>query len=199
MLAMRLKKKLNIAQGLISGSRARHFCARIGTKRGSGDRIFCWKNVSNTSLLGIDRSTFGLHLEKRKRWWVRKAINFLWSLRVWKSLLPRATKWTLTETIQFPRLISSIAGSTVTRKSKTLSFKEIQQRTSFLLSIYAQFEAKAWFLKTRNKERFLFSNRSTSEYVRYVFSVVPGAASILAFLVVIAFLPATMRCRKVGE
>ena len=195
---MRLKKNLNIAQGLISGSRARHFCARIGTKRRSVDRIFCWKNVSNTSLDGIDRNTFGLHLEKRKRW-VRKAINFLWSLRVWKSLLPRATKWTLTETVQFPRLISSIAGSTVTRKSKTVSFKEIQQRTSFLLSIYAQFEAKGLFLKTRNKERFLFSNRSTSEYVRYVFSVVPGAASILAFLVVIAFLPATMRCRKVGE
>lgn len=75
MLAVRLKKNLNIAQGLISGSRALHFCARIGTKRGSGDRINCWKNVWNTSLVGIDRNTFGLHLEKRKRW-VRKAIKF---------------------------------------------------------------------------------------------------------------------------
>ena len=75
MLAVRLKKNLNIAQGLISGSRALHFCARVGTKRGSGDTIFCWKNVWNTSLVGIDRNTFGLHLEKRKRW-VRKAIKF---------------------------------------------------------------------------------------------------------------------------
>lgn len=45
----------------------------------------------------------------------------------------------------------------------------------------------------------LISNRATSEYVRYVFSVVPGAGSILGFFAVIAFLPATVKCRKVGE
>ena len=45
----------------------------------------------------------------------------------------------------------------------------------------------------------LLSYRSSAEYVRYVFSVVPAAGSILGFLAVVTFLPATMRCRKVGK
>ncbi|XP_022785963.1 uncharacterized protein LOC111326264 [Stylophora pistillata] len=39
----------------------------------------------------------------------------------------------------------------------------------------------------------------TAEYVRYAFSVVPGTASFLGFLAVIAFLPATMKCKKVVD
>lgn len=42
-------------------------------------------------------------------------------------------------------------------------------------------------------------HRDCGEYVRYVFSVGPGAGSLLGFLAVIAFLPATVRCRKVGK
>ncbi|KAL9973178.1 hypothetical protein ACROYT_G019596 [Oculina patagonica] len=38
---------------------------------------------------------------------------------------------------------------------------------------------------------------ATGEYVRYVFSLGPGAGSLLGFVAVIAFLPATVRCRKV--
>lgn len=45
----------------------------------------------------------------------------------------------------------------------------------------------------------LLFHRDTGEYVRYVFSVGPGAGSLLGFLAVIAFLPATVRCRKVGK
>ena len=42
-------------------------------------------------------------------------------------------------------------------------------------------------------------DRTTGEYVRYVFSVGPGAVSLLGFLAVIAFLPATVKCKKVGK
>lgn len=45
----------------------------------------------------------------------------------------------------------------------------------------------------------LLFHRDCGEYVRYVFSVGPGAGSVLGFLAVIAFLPATVRCRKVGK
>ena len=45
----------------------------------------------------------------------------------------------------------------------------------------------------------LLFHRDCSEYVRYVFSVGPGAGSVLGFLAVIAFLPATVRCKKVGK
>lgn len=44
-----------------------------------------------------------------------------------------------------------------------------------------------------------YLGRATAEYVRYAFSVVPGAASLLGFLAVVAFLPATMKCKKVGK
>lgn len=45
----------------------------------------------------------------------------------------------------------------------------------------------------------MYLSRGTAEYVRYAFSVVPGTASFLGFLAVIAFLPATMKCKKVGK
>ncbi|XP_068718354.1 major facilitator superfamily domain-containing protein 12-like [Montipora capricornis] len=46
-------------------------------------------------------------------------------------------------------------------------------------------------------QEFFPTQGASPEYVRFVFSGVLGAASILGFLAVIAFLPATVRCKKV--
>ena len=55
-------------------------------------------------------------------------------------------------------------------------------------------------MTTRQKVSSLLPfNRATGEYVRHVFSVGPGAGALLGFFAVIAFLPATVRCRKVGK
>lgn len=68
--------------------------------------------------------------------------------------------------------------------------------TNFMFTLEIKMSVKKYFMSYYCLSLF---HRDCGEYVRYVFSVGPGAGSLLGFLAVIAFLPATVRCKKVGK